>query len=324
MVLILSSRTDQATNRVIDWMTYYGIEYYRTSGLVSSLEVSLQSDGEVKIELQDEGGGAVIDLKNISSFWYRRSDWSIFKPILPKRLKEVTYLVLDKEWDIIREFIHHFFERKPCLGSIYDDKNHNKLLALATAASVGLSIPETLITTEKAKLTSFFEKVNFLITKAVYNMFRIETKNRYQTIGTQRVKEEEISLLGEIIFPVLVQKEVEKEFELRVFFLNDTFYPMAIFSQQNEKTQVDFRNYDRQKPNRNIPFNLPNLIEGKLREFVEKMNLRSGSIDMIVTPENEFVFLEVNPIGQFGWVSLNCNYFLEEKVAFFFKETHDK
>jgi hypothetical protein len=36
---------------------------------------------------------------------------------------------------------------------------------------------------------------------------------------------------------------------------------------------------------------------------------------MIVTPEGEYVFLEVNPTGQFGWVSDNCNYYLEEKIA---------
>ena len=29
----------------------------------------------------------------------------------------------------------------------------------------------------------------------------------------------------------------------------------------------------------------------------------------------EFVFLEVNPVGQFGWVSKNCNYYLEKKIA---------
>ena len=48
---------------------------------------------------------------------------------------------------------------------------------------------------------------------------------------------------------------------------------------------------------------------------MKKSNLDTGSIDIVVTKKEEYVFLEVNPVGQFGWVSSNCNYYLEEKVA---------
>jgi len=43
--------------------------------------------------------------------------------------------------------------------------------------------------------------------------------------------------------------------------------------------------------------------------------LNSGSIDILVTPNNEYVFLEVNPVGQFGMVSQPCNYYLEKRIA---------
>jgi hypothetical protein len=36
---------------------------------------------------------------------------------------------------------------------------------------------------------------------------------------------------------------------------------------------------------------------------------------MIVTPEKKYIFLEVNPIGQFNQVSIPCNYAIEEKIA---------
>ena len=94
---------------------------------------------------------------------------------------------------------------------------------------------------------------------------------------------------------------------------------MAIFSQMDEMTKVDFRNYNREKPNRCLPFKLPEEIKCKLVQFNKIMNLDTGSIDMIVTPDNKFYFIEVNPIGQFGWVSKNCNYRLEEKIALYFK-----
>ena len=90
---------------------------------------------------------------------------------------------------------------------------------------------------------------------------------------------------------------------------------MAIFSQNDEQTQLDYRNYNRVKPNRNIPYILPKDIETKLQKLMDKLDLNTGSIDMMVTTEGEYVFLEVNPTGQFGWVSENCNYYLEEKIA---------
>lgn len=64
-----------------------------------------------------------------------------------------------------------------------------------------------------------------------------------------------------------------------------------------------------------VPYILPRAIELKINRFMKKMNLDTGSIDMIVTPELEYVFLEVNPVGQYDMVSVPCNYHLHSKIA---------
>mgnify|MGYP003653909829 CR=1 FL=1 len=46
-----------------------------------------------------------------------------------------------------------------------------------------------------------------------------------------------------------------------------------------------------------------------------KMDLNCGSFDIIYTPSGEYYFLEVNPVGQFQWLSYNCNYFIEKLIA---------
>ena len=46
-----------------------------------------------------------------------------------------------------------------------------------------------------------------------------------------------------------------------------------------------------------------------------KLNYRSGSIDMVYTKDKAYVFLEINPVGQFAQVSEPCNYYLEDWVA---------
>ena len=49
-------------------------------------------------------------------------------------------------------------------------------------------------------------------------------------------------------------------------------------------------------------FELPEAVAHKVRVFMQRMGLVFGSIDMIVTPEDEYVFLEVNEQGQFLWI----------------------
>ena len=119
----------------------------------------------------------------------------------------------------------------------------------------------------------------------------------------------------ETLFPSLFQELVEKEYELRVFYINRTFYSMAIFSQLDKQTSIDFRNYNRQKPNRTVPYQLPLHIEKKLLQLIDHFEFTTGSIDIIKSISGEYIFLENNPVGQFGMTSSPCNYRLEKIVA---------
>jgi glutathione synthase/RimK-type ligase-like ATP-grasp enzyme len=129
---------------------------------------------------------------------------------------------------------------------------------------------------------------------------------------TEEMSEEE---LPTYFFPTLFQKKLAKVFELRIFYLNEKFYSMAIFSQEDQQTEVDFRNYNFEKPNRTVPFLLPIDLQKKLIQLMKNLHLKSGSIDMVLTEEGDYVFLEVNPVGQFGMVSSPCNYELSKLIA---------
>ena len=45
------------------------------------------------------------------------------------------------------------------------------------------------------------------------------------------------------------------------------------------------------------------------------LNLNSGSLDLIRAADGKYVFLEINPVGQFGMVSYPCNYNIEKEIA---------
>jgi glutathione synthase/RimK-type ligase-like ATP-grasp enzyme len=129
------------------------------------------------------------------------------------------------------------------------------------------------------------------------------------------VDDQNIAKIPDLFAESLFQALIPKKYEIRSFFFQDKFYSMAIFSQNDDQTKVDFRNYNWKKPNRNVPFQLPAWLEDKLYKLMKLLGLHSGSFDLIFTPEGEYVFLEVNPVGQFGMVSIPCNYGLEKILA---------
>lgn len=199
----------------------------------------------------------------------------------------------------------------PFLGNI------NKIHQLRYARKHGIEIPPTIITSRKSELISFWKEYKDIIIKPLFNVRYLDMGNKHFTPFTQILKEETILELDEFFMPSLIQKKIDKQFEIRSFFIEKDCYSMAIFSQEDEQTTVDFRRYNDVNPNRTIPYQLENALKEKLIKFMGKLNLNTGSIDLIFGNDQKFYFLEVNPVGQFGMTSFPCNYYLEKKIAEF-------
>jgi glutathione synthase/RimK-type ligase-like ATP-grasp enzyme len=116
-------------------------------------------------------------------------------------------------------------------------------------------------------------------------------------------------------YPTLFQEYLEKEYELRIFYCFGKLYSMAIFSQNDKQTEIDFRQYNYDKPNRNVPYKLPKLISQKIVKLMNYFGCKTGSIDMVKTKDGRYVFLEINPVGQFGMTSKPCHYYIEKVLA---------
>jgi glutathione synthase/RimK-type ligase-like ATP-grasp enzyme len=118
-----------------------------------------------------------------------------------------------------------------------------------------------------------------------------------------------MSKIDDEFFYSLFQNKILKKFEIRIFFIFDSFFPLALFYDNDID---DYRaNYD--KIECMSPINLPNEILEKLKHFTKKNNFTTGSIDMMFA-DNEYYFLEINPSGQFGFVSNIYNTSLEKEI----------
>jgi ATP-GRASP peptide maturase of grasp-with-spasm system len=313
MILIISINYEQSTSEVAEWLLHYKAEFeiVTETNTIKQLSYTLNAEAnEINIITSS---GNYINFNNIKSVWYRRSKFHNGNGILNEGngfSKDADYFIqiAKDEWKCTDELLLLSLKDKMLVGD-YFKSNLNKLAVLELAKSQGLLIPDSIITSQKKDLLNNKWR---MINKNISNVAHIAILNKSYCNRTIEINTD---LLPETFFPALFQKLIVKKYELRVFFLQNKFYSMAIFSQEDDRTTIDFRNYNHLKPNRTVPFELPSEIKMKLEKLMLNLGLNTGSIDMMVTPNDEYVFLEVNPDGQFGMVSYPCNYFIEREIA---------
>lgn len=312
MILIMSQFNDTSTINVIKWLNFYGAQYVRIDQeRVYGLDyLEIKENVEIVCRLKDIESEAIIDFDKINAYWYRRGHIRLVMPKLDKisdsMLREKLYSFLASENMKLQEYLYYVLAKKHHVNR-YENRNLNKLQVLSLAAKYGLKIPLTKVIGNSDTI-----KDKNYITKAISDPFHFYIENKRFVTYTEKA---EWKLWPPNYFPTLVQVEVEKEADIRIFYWFGNLYSMAIMSQSNEQTKTDFRKYPSNNRNRSIPFSVPDEVKMKLINLMSQLNLETGSIDMILTLKGEFVFLEVNPVGQYDMTSVPCNYYLDKLIA---------
>ena len=307
MILIITEEADYSSSLVINWLLFYKIAFVRINeNDIIQLEFLIDDIRFINDEIN-------FKLSEIKGVWYRRGFLNVKNDLTND--SEINFFRKIESKKII-EYVYFKLSQLPHINK-FENADVNKIIVCEYAKKSGLIVPEEYLLNLKNDL-NMLTSINDYATKSIAGSSILHYGSHYIMAYTSLVKD--IKQVPETFFTSLVQKYIEKKYELRIFYLNKKFYSMAIFSQNDKTTKIDFRNYNRTNPNRNVVFELPNSIKIKLVNLMDKLDLNSGSIDMIVTPNNDFVFLEVNPIGQYGMVSNPCNYYLHKKIAEFFKQ----
>lgn len=319
MIVLLSRQgLEPTTDDVIDWLDALGGEWIRLNGedLAGRESFDIKLDGccnDAEFRIAD----CVVRPKNVRAIWFRR--WHLFRdfPVPDLETPDLRSAVdrhLGREMRALTEVLYGLFSNAAWLTSPSETRV-SKLAMLQLAAQAGLLVPSSLVTSRKTSLQAFKDRHGRIITKCVGDVEVFPHAGRSWGLYTAELTQADIDSTPEAFFPTLVQERVEKCYEVRAFFLGAEFYSMAIFSQDDAQTREDFRRYNLARPNRNVPYLLPDQTLVAARTFVRSAGLSTGSIDFVRTPDGRHVFLEVNPGGQFGFVSRHCNYFLEKRVA---------
>ena len=311
-ILIITDNYDYSSINVMRWL-----KYAYDSNHVFCIHPNDFID--YKIEINISHSNATTDLLNremksneIGVVWTRK--WSndvadiSSSTISDTRLKTIRSQ-LARELNALFEYYIFCINQNPAVFWL----NHpqyvtpNKLIQLTIAKEIGLTIPTSWI------LNHYSPQIDAknCITKPLSNCCDIRINNTIYTSYTSKLTGKESY---DDLFISFVQENIPKEAEIRVFYLLGECCALLIHSQDNKKTQTDYRKYDYKHPNRLEPCQLPPDMESKIDAFMHAMNLQTGSLDFIHTPSGEYVFLEVNPCGQYD-IFNSCNIYPDKLIA---------
>lgn len=100
------------------------------------------------------------------------------------------------------------------------------------------------------------------------------------------------------VTPGIYQSLISKAYEVRTTFFGNH----CIAAKINNRSEVDWRalHFKGKIPISEIE--LPTLVYNKCIQLMKKLGITFGCLDFIVTGSGEYVFLEVNEMGQFLWI----------------------
>lgn len=182
---------------------------------------------------------------------------------------------------------------------------NSKPVQLSIAASVGFRVPRTLISNARAEVLQFLASVEG---RAVYKPFC----PAYWMAETTRFAGLAAIVSGEDIpegnavqySPGIYQEYIEKQHEVRLVAMGATMFATKLHSQASPKAAIDWRGLVSGVEQTVLP--VPDEIHAMCRAFMARSGIVFGCFDFIVTPENQWVFLECNEQGQWLWQESVC------------------
>ncbi len=265
-----------------------------------------------KISFNVVSNEGVLDINSVSGVLY-------FHPILPRKILSFQpheYSVfMSKQYHSMRESLWSILSDKLWVNNPWNNyKADNKILQLNLASIVGLKIPDTLITNSPDKIIDFYFSNNKnIIVKSLANSPILDNVSFTRKVNKSDIKDIE-SL---IITPAIYQNNIPKKYELRITVVGSSIFPTKILSQEDKATSIDWRvkpklnDFDLKMESTTIP----KKIENKILLLMSKLGLTYGAIDMIVTDSGDYVFLEINPSGQWYFIQQRTNVQIAKAIA---------
>ncbi|MCP3960422.1 MAG: hypothetical protein GY719_21465 [bacterium] len=229
--------------------------------------------------------------------WYRRP----VNPVLPEDLlhpgdrhiaQRACSAFYRSLWEVIAP---DAFWVNP-LTSIY--RANSKPAQLAEALRSGLRVSPTLCSNDPDEIRRFLGEYEGETIYKSYMPTQWKSDDGIAQVFTTTITEDDLP--DDDILQIssgIYQRRIPKEHELRVTYLGD--FPvvgkLAADAEVDSRSPFGSSRFQVAEP-------LPEEVDRGCRELMRRLNIVFGCFDLIVTPEGEHFFVEVNEMGQFLFV----------------------
>ncbi|MFC4312784.1 MvdC/MvdD family ATP grasp protein [Steroidobacter flavus] len=302
MILIVSVADDPAAQAVERRLRSRGVNVtlFDTGRFPSEARITVSyRDGLPRYVIRLDG--QVLRFDEVTSIWFRRPNrYSAHPSIVDEEVRSVV------EQDC-GEFLTALWDSMSCLMVPGSPSNmriaQRKPTHMARAKALGFEIAPTLFTNDPQEFLDVYRaqegRLIHKITGSLALRARMGTEFSRLTCGVTRrdvMHAQSVSLA-----PIVFQAYVPKRLELRVTVVGDRVFAAEIHSQQSNRSHFDWRRYDLGGTTHK-PHELPREIADRCVQLVAQFGLAYGTIDLILTPDERYVFLELNSAGEYGWI----------------------
>jgi len=299
-VLIFSSLAEPCTSWVTKELERSGCEYVLINfedALLNNLwSISVDLENSATLHLSRQGGFE--SLCRPASVWMRR--WGY--PAYPSTFDGFSVAFAFNEISAIISALPEVFGAAKWVNDQRKERAaSNKIFQLDLARRIGFLIPPTLVTSDKAKVTTFMETVGRVVFKPVsafqpqfrkFNSHAHSALDRNQQgirlsfgknmdnliVFTQELTPDKLELLEAIRWtPVIFQKRIDKKADIRVTVVGDRIFSCSIDSQSHPDTETDFRMMNISGLVAHTLVHLPDNLEQKILLLMRTLGLSSGA-----------------------------------------------
>lgn len=319
-ILILTHKKDGTSDMVVEKLKERRVSCIRfdTENFPEKIKLTIKLNSG-KLKGQIIFADAVIDLDDIAVVWNRRPHKPEISSIKDAKIKEWA----EEESHQLLKCLWGLMEDKFWVNPITSNEKiqFNKPYQMLVAHKVGLITPHSVLTNCPNDAIRFGNDTSGEMALKVIKSVAVHYSEKILLLHTKKISRKDLNeraLIGIRHSPVFLQEYIAKKTELRITVVDKKVFACEIDSQVCKETEEDWRKHVFLKEE--IPhriYDLPLDIKNKCIKLVKELGLYFGAIDMILTPNNEYVFLEVNPNGQWAWIEQLTNMPISLAIADF-------
>lgn len=283
-----------------------------------------------------------------SKYEFYRLNVDMFNKYVINVSYEDGFYIKNNQWDIREDEIDAIYYRKPMLPdlSVYDSKYHNmisrdiitlingivdafdgvvlsrpsllkksenKVFQIRIANKVGFKFPKTSIGTSNNDINNIIDIESIIKPLTTGKIIDVDKCEIIQTCKIDEYINDDIALT-----PLYVQKYIEKKYEVRVTIVDAEVFAVKIMAFNDVDWRID------QSNNKYELIDIPKEIKEKCLKMMDIMNLKFGAFDFIVDRNENYIFLEVNPNGQWLWLEKLLGLEISNKIINYLSKGYDE